>query len=394
VPVAVIVTVGAGALMMLTGRANEMLAVRGNTGSLPPSASATPGTSVFAGNSGEALAGYPGEHGAVTVGSMWSASGVSLAVGTADGHPAIWRRAANGSWTLVSAATLGTLPGTGGLASVAHGPAGWIAVGAASEGGATAPVVLTSSDGLTWRPAATLEALAGAGTQFLGVAAGDGGYVVVGRQMNGGRTFAVLWRSADLRQWAMADNGGLDGRVLASTANAVVATADGFIAVGSHGAVQSVWTSPDGLNWTLRNVPAPSGADSATLSLVAATGTRVVAAGYAATAAGDIPVAVVSADGGATWQQTVLPATGGAGAITALTTTAIPAGGNKFVAAGLVGPHGAQRPVTWTSPDGQTWSQPAQTGTSEITALTPTGTTVTGTAQRGTTPAALTIQTT
>ena len=39
VPAAVIVTVGAGALMMLTGRANEMLAQRASTGPLSSAAS-------------------------------------------------------------------------------------------------------------------------------------------------------------------------------------------------------------------------------------------------------------------------------------------------------------------------------------------------------------------
>ena len=70
-----------------------------------------------------------------------------LAVGTADGHPAIWRRASNGSWTLESAAALSAVAGSAGLASVAHGPAGWIAVGnsAASRSASTIAQVRSGS---------------------------------------------------------------------------------------------------------------------------------------------------------------------------------------------------------------------------------------------------------
>jgi hypothetical protein len=391
VPAVVIITVGAGALLMLTGKANEMLAPQSNTGAASP-AGPVPTASLPAAKvappafAGATLAGYPGQRGGVTVSSMQMAGAVTLAVGTADGHPAIWRRAATGTWTLESAATLGAVGGRASLASVAYGPAGWIAVGNASGGGTTQPVVLASADGVTWRPAANLEALAGKGTQFLGIAAGHGGYVVVGRQMSGGRIFAILWYSADLRNWTMGGNGGLDGRLIASTVNAVAATAGGFIAVGSHGADQAIWTSPDGRHWNLINISAPSGTHSATLSSVAASGSRVVAAGYADTPAGDIPVVMVSVDGGAQWRQIVLSAPDGLGVITALTATP-----DGFTAAGLAGRHGSVRTVTWTSQDALTWSRPTQTTASEITALIATGTSVVGTAERGATPAVLAL---
>jgi hypothetical protein len=395
VPAAVLVAVGAGALMMLTGRANEMLASRANTGAASPAApdataSARPPAKAgaappaFAGAT--SLPGYPGQRGAVTVASMRVSGGVSLAVGAADGHAAVWRRAATGTWTLESAAALGAVAGRASLASVAHGQAGWIAVGTASDGGATEPVVLASADGVTWQPLASLVALAGQGTEFLGAAAGNGGYVVVGRQMTGGRIFAVLWYSADLRSWNSDSNGGLDGRLVASTVNAVASTADGFIAVGSHGAVEAIWISPDGRQWNLRNMNPPTGAHSATLSAVAASGDRVVAAGYAVTSAGDIPVVVASVDGGVQWQQIVLNASNGLGMITALTATP-----NGFTAAGLAGKQGAAHTVTWTSQDGLTWSRPTQTTDGEITALAATGTNVTGTSEQGATPTVVTF---
>jgi hypothetical protein len=391
VPVVVIVTVGAGALMMLTGKANDMLAVRADTGAASPAATATgtSGTHVARPTAGgvppafvrAALSGYPGQRGTVTVASMMAAAGVTVAVGTADGHPAIWRRASNGSWTLESPASLSAATGSAGLASVTDGPAGWIAVGTTSDGRSTEPVVFASADGVQWQPVTSLTAQAGSGTEFLGAAANRSGYVVVGRQMVGGRTFAVLWYSADLRSWTSDFNDGLDGRLAASTANAITATADGFVAVGSHGADQSMWVSPDGQHWSLDSVSLPAGAASATLSSVVASGANVVAGGYAATRAGDIPVVVVSADGGGQWRQVMLQAPDGLGVVTALTAT--PAG---FTAAGVVGRGGAQHAVTWTSPDGLTWSSPAQAAGTEITALALTGGTVAGTAEQGDTP--------
>jgi hypothetical protein len=398
VPAAVIVTVGAGALLMLTGKANEMLAPQSNTGAAPPAAPASPagpaatasiapsGKGTPPAFAGATLAGYPGQRGAVTVASMQLVGGVTLAVGGADGHPAIWRRAASGTWTLESAARLAAVAGRASLASVAYGQAGWIAVGATADGGTTQPVVLSSADGVTWQPVSTLAALAGKGTEFLGIAAGRGGYVVVGRQMTGGRIFAVLWYSADLRSWTMDSNGGLDGRLTASTVNAVAATADGFVAVGSHGAGQAIWTSPDGKNWNPIGVNLPAGSRSATLSSVAASGGRVVAAGYADTPAGDVPVVLASVDGGAHWRQGVLTAPGGLGVITALTAT--PSG---FTAAGQAGKPGSAHTVTWTSQDGLTWSRPTQTTDSEITALAAAGTAVIGTSERGATPTVVTL---
>jgi hypothetical protein len=391
VPVAVIVTVGAGALLMLTGRANEMLAVRANSGNLP---SATPAASGSAhggnarGGTDVTLAGYPGQHGAVAADSIWSAAGVSLAVGTADGHPAIWRRSGN-SWTLVSAAVLGAIPGTGTLTAVAHGSAGWIAVGSAAKGGSGAVLVFASTDGVTWHQVTSLASVAGPDVQFYAAAAGPLGYAVVGRQMIGGRSFATLWWSADLRMWVKGDNGGLDGRLTESTANAVAATATGFVAVGSHGAFGSIWTSSDGAQWVLINVTAPSGARSATLRQVVTSGNTIVATGFAATKAGDIPLAVTSTDGGAHWREVTLPAPGGLGAVTALTTE-----NNKFIAAGQVGRAGAQNSVTWTSPDGLNWSAATTaTGVRQITALSVSGGTVTGTAltRPGAAPAVVTF---
>ena len=243
---AVLVTVGAGALMILTGKTNENARqprqpVRARCRGSPA-----------------AFAGYPGQHGTVMVNAIAAAGGTRLAVGAADGHPAIWRRAADGSWTLISASSaVSQRPGMESLLSVAHGPAGWIAVGAADSQGSQRPVVLTSADGATWQ-AVNSTAFTAPGIAVMGVTAGRSGYVVVGKQVSNGRTFAAMWWSGDLRNWTGGSNGGLDGRLKSSAVYAVGATATGFVAAGTHGGCHTIWTSADGKNWSVYDVPRPA----------------------------------------------------------------------------------------------------------------------------------------
>ena len=84
----------------------------------------------------------------VAVNSLASAGGQQIAVGSADGYPAIWRKAGGDSWTLISPLSLVSAnPGLTALTSVTHGPAGWLAVGAPGA------VAFTSANGITWHPA-------------------------------------------------------------------------------------------------------------------------------------------------------------------------------------------------------------------------------------------------
>src|SRR5260370_38203324 len=73
-----------------------------------------------------------------------------MAVGSADAHPAVWRHATDGTWSLVSTAALAGL--TGRLTSVAEGPSGWIAVGSMKENGTAGPAAFWRPDGGTGTP--------------------------------------------------------------------------------------------------------------------------------------------------------------------------------------------------------------------------------------------------
>ncbi len=171
--------------------------------------------------------------------------------------------------------------------------------------------------------------------------------------------------------------------------NAVAATAKGFAAVGAAGPRPAAWLSAAYRTWSMVTLPLPASAAQAELQYVAASGDAVTAAGTEVTAAGQrLPFAAVSADGGATWTETALPGPGAsAGAPTAVTALAAAAGG--FTATGTYGTPGNEHVVVWTlrrgAAPGTSWTAaaPAGTGlaglgTQAITALTGTGSTLTG----------------
>jgi hypothetical protein len=391
VPVAVIVGVGAGALIMLTGKAPEVLARSGNESTASLGASTTATASNRAAQPALAFPGYPGQRGSETVNSIASAGGVQVAVGNAEGHAAIWRRDSGGPWSLVTgAAAIPDLPAGAILTSVTHGPAGWLAVGDVApvafggSGTAQAPVVLTSADGRTWQSATASAAFAGPGFQVNAAASNGAGYVVVGWQMQQGKPVDAMWWSPDLKNWAR--GGDTIMTTLASAGSgmadsaifAVSATPAGFIAVGTHDGCHTAWVTSDGQHWLSYDIPKPSGTHDSLLNRVAVMGNLVVATGDIAANGTRFPLAVISKDGGVHWRTTSL---GGPGDFAGPqgTVTALAADGTGFLAAGLVGPSGAQQAVTWTSADGISWSaaKPASGGTQAITALATDGNAVT-----------------
>jgi hypothetical protein len=330
-----------------------------------------------------AFAGYPGQRGTVTVTSMASAGGTELAAGSADGHPAIWRRDVDGAWTLVTVGSRTVSIVSGALVGVAHGPQGWIAVGNAISPGATQPVVISSGDGVHWQAAAAT--FPGPGPVITGVAASQEGYVAVGT-LQATYSREATWWSADMRHWSAGNdtNITLDGSKAASLMYGVVASPGaGFVAAGTDQAGSLCWVSANGQEWTEYPV-APAQGPAAVFTQVASGANGVTVAAGEATRTGDIPVLAFSTDGGQQWSPLIeLVAPGGQGTVTALSQTAA-----GFIVAGQVGPAGARRAVTWNlpgSPDSSSWSavSPVPSGVPEVTALAATGETVTGAGQQG-----------
>ena len=300
------------------------------------------------------------------------ADGQQIAVGSADGYPAVWRQASGGAWTLVSSLSLVSgAPGLRTLTSVTHGPAGWLAVGAPG------PVILTSADGTNWAVAAGNITQDLAGVAAVAAASGPAGYVIVGKLIApGGGCVADVWWSPDLIGWTRArDVNDVTG---SSQVLAVAAGAHGFVSVGSHDGKPAVWTTANGRSWETIVLPVPDGAATAVLQQVAINGNRVVALGQAATAGGSVAFAEVSVDGGATWRQAAFSSPGPEVAFTALTADAA-----GFTAAGTFGAPGQRTVAVWTSATGASWTPSQASGLNgagawEITALASSGSAVTG----------------
>jgi len=263
---------------------------------------------------------------AVSVSATALAGSLQIAVGSADGYPAIWT-SQGGAWSLVTRPGEFGTQGLGSLTSITHGPAGWLAVGT--------NLILTSPDGETWRAIGGTAAPAAA--DFLAAAAGPAGYVAVGGHDGpDGEVPVAVWLSANLATWTTASGTGSAGQM-----RAVTADAGGFVAVGSADGQPAAWVSAGGQAWKLTDL-SPAGA---TLTQVAAIGSRIVITGT--NAAGE-PFALLSTNGATTWQPVTLPQAGAATAMVALT-----AGPDGFTA---TGENSDQQVVTWTSADGTAWT--------------------------------------
>ena len=300
-----------------------------------------------------------------------------IAVGSVDGYPAVWRQASGGSWALVSSLSqVSAVPGLTALTGVTHGSAGWLAVGAPG------PVVLTSADGTTWQAASGPGSITDdlVGVSAVATAAGRAGYVIVGKLVApGGSCVADVWWSPNLTSWTRAHD--VNDASGSSQVLAVAADAHGFISAGSHDGKPAVWVTANGRSWTTIVLPLPSGATAGVLQQIAISGNRVVALGQETTAAGPVPFAELSVDGGITWSQVPFSAAGPGTAFTALT-----ASSGGFTAAGQFGEPGQRRVAAWTSATGIAWAPApigglagSQTGGSyQISALAPSGDAVTG----------------
>ncbi|MCW2946172.1 MAG: hypothetical protein JWR24_2889 [Actinoallomurus sp.] len=279
------------------------------------------------------------------VAAIAAGAGQTVAVGSTNGHAALWTSPNGSSWTR---AKLPAPDGSGPqrLVDAVHGGQGWLAVG----GSGSRALAFMSGDGNGWQPVSGGKVFGGPGNLAPAAAAANGAvYVVAGRQ--DGAT-AAAWYSTDLRNWAWSGNAGKGDLVGTKDApkwiSDVVAGPAGFVAVGGQTRNKTpqpaLWTSPDGRKWALSAAPPalPQGTTTGSLTTVVARGGVLVASG----AAGEYAFATVSADGGRTWQPAALP-----GAVKGAVLTAATATPHGFVLAGTSGSDVS----LWTSPDGRAW---------------------------------------
>ena len=296
------------------------------------------------------------------INSTAAAGGLQIAVGSANGYPAVWRRTSAGAWTLVSSLGLVAAdPHLRALTSVTHGPAGWLAVGAPG------PVVLTSADGEIWGVAGGNITQDLAGVSAVAATSGPAGYVIVGRLVAaGGSCVADVWWSPNMTSWTRAHDVNDSDRLEPGARGR-----RGRARVRLGGLAQQPASRVDTTNgraWKTIVLPPPAGASAGALQQVAINGNRVVALGLATigkgpavgsatgTQPGAVPFAELSADGGATWQQVPFSSPGPDTSFTALTAAA-----TGFIAAGLSGQPGQQAVALWASATGASW-RPYQSG--------------------------------
>jgi hypothetical protein len=339
----------------------------------------------------------------VVLSAIGASAATEVAAGSANGGPALWVSADGGSsWSRaeLELPASGAGAASGQLAGVAHGAAGWLAVGTTLAAGG-GPLLASSADARTWSLLSGLAGQPGARGETVtasAVAAGPAGYVIVGRESagNGGQETAAAWSasgvtSLDNVSWhsaAVTGPAGAAGQMM----TAVTATSAGFVAVGGAGTSPAAWVSAAGQSWRQVTLPGPAGAERAALDYVAASGASVVAAGTEFTAAGaSRPFAEVSADGGRSWSVLQLPVPD-IGPGTGTTVTALTAAGGGFTAAGTYLTAAGPEVVLWTLPPGSgaaaagAWSAVTPQGTglasreaeSAITALTADGATLSG----------------
>jgi len=300
----------------------------------------------------------------LTVAAIAASGGTQVVAGSADGFPAIWTSADGGSsWTRATSAALNRA-GIQQLTGVAHGDAGWVAVGRVVSGATAHPVVVTSADGANWTAADIESAFGGGDESATAVAAGTSGYVVTGQQDGN----AIAWFSKGLTGWQLVTLPNAAG----ATISAVTASGGSFAAVGTSNGHPVAWISHNGVSWTSVTIALPAGASSAELGFVAANGDRLVAAGTSVTAGKSEPFAVLSSDGGASWADSDIAVMGSDDA----TVTGLTAAGSGFTGTGTTG----SNVVIWSLRTGTTWTAAlpsgrglAGTGLQELTAITASG---------------------
>lgn len=181
--------------------------------------------------------------------------------GSADGFAAV--EGAEGGWTVVSSTRSPFTSRNGVQPRFVVPVAGRLVAVGQSRGGYPLHT-WTSADGKSWTgQRLTFPDAAGDADLRGAAAAPDGqGVVVVGTERGDAEPVAVAWSSSDGDTWTRAV---LPGG--ATSAESVVATPDGYLAMGVDGSDAVTWTSEDGRTWAQGDAP-PVGIDTPTMTAV------------------------------------------------------------------------------------------------------------------------------
>ena len=298
------------------------------------------------------------------------AVGIDSSGGDADG--AVWVSADGTAWSRVGAPELEG-PDAQGLADLAVGPQGIVAVGFDSAAGDIDAAAWYSVDGLTWERVnrdgfaheGHEEVQAVLGTPFGFVAAG---FEVIGREAD-----AAVWTSPDGRSWSRLDDPALGGDGTQRITSLVVGP-EGLVAGGTNftltrfGVYQldaRVWLSTDGTSWSAVDDPTFGGEGWQYITSIVSGPDGLVAPGgdLLGRPGEDNDAAVWTSPDGHTWTRVVDP---DFDAERAQQISAVATGPGGLIAVGYdTGPAGTRAPAVWLSADGRIWSRVADPGLSQ-----------------------------
>src|SRR5580704_5201950 len=231
-----------------------------------------------------------------------------------------------------------------------------VTMGSQTSDGLVRQQFFASTDGgATWRLASAH--VPGGGSAPLGhvasrLAGAPGGWLAVGPQ--------AIWTSPDGLNWTLAATHGISPQLPGDQVLVLTNTAQGFLAAGeaatAGGGTQAViWTSRDGLTWQRKTAAqlglTALGGTAQGIVYAAAHGPDTVISGGVA-GGGNVSAAWLSTDGGSTWTTVTIPADHGAGASVS---------GLGFDGSGLVavrpgqGANGGPDGVAYFSPNGHDW---------------------------------------
>jgi hypothetical protein len=274
-----------------------------------------------------------------------------VAVGSAD-SAAVWTSTDGARWSRVPHND--AIFPSGDISSVIVGGPGLVAVGTDESEGSHDAAVWTSPDGVTWSRGSHDEAVfGGPGDQLMfDVAIGGPGLVAVGHDSTTG---AAVWTSVDGIIWSrVPPTDSIPSGDREDSMSSVTAGGPGLVAVGSnndddYATIPAVWTSPDGINWSVvPGEPAFSGGSAGypQISSVTTGGPGLVAVGWI-----DYHAAVWTSPDGVAWSR--VPHDDGIFGDSWTSMSDVIDIGSGLIA---VGANNGQAAV-WSSLDGVAWSR-------------------------------------
>ena len=236
-----------------------------------------------------------------------------------------------------------------------------------SDGVVRQQFFVSANGGASWRLAPVYAAggqkvQAPLGYPAARLAGGPGGWLAVGPQ--------AIWTSPNGLAWTLASTKGITPMLNGDGMWVLNSTSDGFLAagvaaIGNHATQAVIWTSRDGVTWQRKTAAqlglAGPGETVQSISYITSRGTATVISGQVTRDGATYAGVWLSTDGGSTWTRVTVPADHGAG--TAITGLGSDASGLLAVRPGRSA-SGTPDGVAYFSPNGTAWQYAGTIGAS------------------------------